>query len=91
MVHSNSKFLNTNTSSLQQLQLHKSAIIDIRENYNFGILNLLMVSNLDGSANLGALKIFIKKWLRRQDSLNALRLIAQGEMALFISQHFLLS
>ena len=50
-----------------------------------------MVSNLDGSANLGALKIFIKKWLRRQDSLNALCLIAKGEMALFISQHFLLS
>ena len=52
---------------------------------------MLVMSNLDRSANLEALKIFIKKWLRRQDSLNALCLIAQREMALFISQHFLRS
>ena len=67
------------------------ASVDIKDNYNFGILNMLKVPNLDRSANLKALKIFIKKWLRRQHSLNALCLIAPREMALFISQHFLRS
>ena len=66
-------------------------IIVIKDNYNFGILNMLMMSNLDGSANAEALEISIKKWLRRQDSLNALCLIAQREMALFISYNFLRS